>query len=52
VNSPGDFTPVEPEYAELHDGVPSLGSLLDRLGLWLAPDHAQVIAHPGLEAGQ
>jgi hypothetical protein len=53
VRSPGDFTPVEaPEYAKLRDGLPSLGSLLEHLGLWLAPDHAQAIAQRGLEAGQ
>ena len=51
VHSPGDFTPVEaPEYGELRDGLPSLGSLLDHLGLWLGPDHAQT-AQRGLEAG-
>jgi len=53
VDAPGDFTPVAaPEYAELRDGLPSLGSLLEHLGLWLGPDHAQVIAQRGLEAGQ
>lgn len=53
VSSPGDFTPVNaPDYAELRDGLPSLGSLLEHLSRWLAPDHAQIIAQRGIEAGQ
>jgi hypothetical protein len=52
-DSPGDFTPMKaPDYAELHDGLPVLGELFDRIAEVLTPDHAQVIARRALEAGQ
>jgi hypothetical protein len=52
-SSPGDFTPVKaPEYAELHDGLPVLGELLEVLGGILGPGDAQAVTKRAPEAGQ
>jgi hypothetical protein len=49
-DGPGDFTPYRaPDHAE--HGLSPL-AFLERLAEILGPDHAQVIAQRGLEAGQ
>jgi hypothetical protein len=51
LGAPGDFTPYQaPGYAE--HGLGPFGEWLEALAEILGPDHAQVIAQRGLEAGQ
>ena len=50
-DGPGDFTPYQaPGYAE--HGLRPFGEWLEALAELLGPDHAQVIAQRGREAGQ
>jgi hypothetical protein len=50
-DGPGDFTPYRaPGYAE--QGLWPFGEWLEALAEIVGPDHAQVIARRGLEAGQ
>jgi len=53
-DGPGDFTPFtgQPEYAEYTEfRFSPFGELLEHLAEVLGPDHDQVIADRGLEAG-
>ena len=50
-DGPGDFTPYRaPDYAA--HGLRPLGEWIEALAEIFGPDHAQVIARRGLEAGQ